>query len=271
MRPINAVLLRHADVGAVLAAGMDADQRCERRDARVGDAAGRRDADVAARAIVVEHRRQVGRASRRVGADVKGGVNVAVDRTGITWIEVQQLAEERRVVVARLVVGEVGGEALDRLPSRGDATALAVIGVPADRALQRIFHRRTLMLVDAIDLERDVVELGKVDVHFAIAAVVVSDTAGNAAVELAAGRAGDEAQRAAFGVAAEQRALRTLEHLDPLDIEQRGVEALRLADGDAVDVDADARIARGLVLVVGHDAADADGQRRLARLERGDA
>ena len=36
----------------------------------------------------------------------------------------------------------------------------------------------------------------------------------------------DDAERAAFGVAAEQRALRALEHLDPLDVEQRGVEAV---------------------------------------------
>ena len=77
--------------------------------------------------------------------------------------------------------------------------------------------------------------------------------------------------RAAFGVAAEQRALRAAQHFDPLDVEQRGVEALLAAEIDAVDIDADALVARGLVGVERHDAADADGQRRLARFEGRDA
>ena len=77
--------------------------------------------------------------------------------------------------------------------------------------------------------------------------------------------------RAAFGVAAEQRALRPAQHLDALDVEQGGVEALLAAEIDAVDIDADALVARGLVGVERHDAADADGQRRLARFEGRDA
>ena len=50
-----------------------------------------------------------------------------------------------------------------------------------------------------------------------------------------------------------------------------GVQALGLAQRDAVDIDADAAVARGLVLIVGDDAADADRQRGLARFERRDA
>jgi hypothetical protein len=81
----------------------------------------------------------------------------------------------------------------------------------------------------------------------------------------------NEAERAAFGVAAEQGALRALEHFDALHVEQRGVEAVLAAHVDAVDVDAHALFARRLVGVERHDAANADGQRRLARFEGGDA
>ncbi len=85
------------------------------------------------------------------------------------------------------------------------------------------------------------------------------------------GRLGDDAQRAALGVAAEQRALRALQHLDALDVEQRCVQALLAAEIDAVDVDADALLAGRLVGVERDDAANAHGQRRLARLEGGHA
>jgi hypothetical protein len=62
-----------------------------------------------------------------------------------------------------------------------------------------------------------------------------------------------------------------LQHLDPLHIEQRRVQPVLPAEIDAVDVDADALLTRRLVGVQRHDAANADGQRALARLEGGDA
>ena len=77
--------------------------------------------------------------------------------------------------------------------------------------------------------------------------------------------------RAAFGVAAEQRALRSFQHFDALDVEQGGVEAVLAAEIDAVEIDADALFARGLVGVVRHDAANADRHGRLARFKRRDA
>mgnify|MGYP003339863177 CR=1 FL=1 len=47
--------------------------------------------------------------------------------------------------------------------------------------------------------------------------------------------------------------------------------ALLAAEINAVDIDANALVAGSLVCVEGNDAADAHGQRRLARLEGGDA
>ena len=91
------------------------------------------------------------------------------------------------------------------------------------------------------------------------------------AAELARRRLRDDRERAAFGVAAEQRTLRTLQHLDALNVEQRGVQAMLTGKIDAVHIDADALFARGLVGVERHDAADPDGQRALAGFEGGDA
>ncbi len=74
------------------------------------------------------------------------------------------------------------------------------------------------------------------------------------------------------GVAAEEGALRALQHLDPLDVEQGHAEALRAAEIDAVDIDADTRVAAGLVPASnGSDAANADDERGAAREEGRDA
>jgi hypothetical protein len=89
--------------------------------------------------------------------------------------------------------------------------------------------------------------------------------------EYAGGSASDNADRSALGVTAEERALRALEDFDPLDVEQGGVEALCFSECNAVQVDTDAVVTGSLVLVVRNDPADADRQRRLARLERRNA
>ena len=256
LRLVDAVLLRHADVGDALTVRVDADQRGQRRDAGGG-----RD----------RARQAGGRAGRAARQDDAVGGAVEHADGAAQRVVVDQLAEERRVLVTRLVEGDVGGEAVGRLPARGDAAADAVIGVPAELAGERVARRRILMLVHAVQLDRDVLIFGQVDMRFAIARAVIAEACGDAATEFPGGRLGDDAERAAFGVATEQRALRTTQHFDALHVEQRGVQALRAAEVDAVDIDADARIARGLVLVERHDAADADRQRRLARFERGDA
>ena len=127
------------------------------------------------------------------------------------------------------------------------------------------------MLEHAVDLDREIGDRRQVDVRFRVIGAVIAVASARPAAELAGRGLGDDRQRAAFGVAAEQRALRALQDLDPLDVEERGVEAVLAAEVDAVDIDADALLARGLVGVQRHDAADADGQCRLARLEGRDA
>jgi hypothetical protein len=55
----------------------------------------------------------------------------------------------------------------------------------------------------------------------------IAHAARNAPAEFAGGGLGHDAQRAAFGVAAKQRALRAAQHFHALHIEQGGVQALR--------------------------------------------
>ena len=62
------------------------------------------------------------------------------------------------------------------------------------------------------------------------------------AAELAGGPLGHDLHRAADRVLAEERALRSAQHLDALDVEQFEHRARRAGEVDVVDVDADARI-----------------------------
>nr|ART40412.1 K711 [uncultured bacterium] len=224
---------------------------------------GRQRADIFRRRRV---RGQCGHASRHARGLGRGRNDRVAER-----VEAHQLAVERGVLVLGLVVRKVCGEAVDRLPAGGDSAADAIIGVPADRPGQRILDGRVLVLDHAVDLDREVVEGGEVQMDLAVILAIIADAAGHATAKFAGRRLGDDAQRAAFGVAAEQSALRSAQHLDALHIEQRRVQALLAAQIDAVDIDADALITRGLVGVERHDAANADGQRGLARLEGRDA
>ena len=74
---------------------------------------------------------------------------------------------------------------------------------------------------------------------------------------------GDQADGAAEAVLAEQRALRTAQHLDALEVEQVHGGAGERAVVHIVDVDADARIRR-VDELRRDDTAHADGRRRAA-------
>jgi hypothetical protein len=182
-----------------------------------------------------------------------------------------ELAVERRVLVARLVEREVDGQIAGGLPARRDAAAVAVILVPAGLARQRVLDRRILVLKHTIELDRDIVVFGQIEVQLGVVRTVVAHASLQAATEFAGGRLEHHRQRAAFGVPAEQGALRPLEHFDALDVIEAGVQAMLTAEVDTIEIDADALFARGLVGVVGNDAANTDRQRRLARFEGGNA
>src|SRR6478735_3734359 len=120
------------------------------------------------------------------------------------------------------------------------------------------------MLDQRIDFHRDIVKLLEILVYFAGVGAVVAGAGRDPAAHHARRSLGDDAQRAAFGVASEQSALRTAENFDAFKVEQGGIQALLAAKVNAIDVDAYALVAGGLVGVERNDTADADGQSGLA-------
>ena len=92
-------------------------------------------------------------------------------------------------------------------------------------------------------------------------ASVVTEAAAQPPAEFSGWFVGDDADRAAFGIAPEQRTLRPAQHFDALYIEQPSVETLLATEVNAIDIDTDALVARRLVGVGRDDAANADGQR----------
>lgn len=82
------------------------------------------------------------------------------------------------------------------------------------------------------------------------------------ALDLVARRPGNDGDRAGGGVATEQRALRALEDLDPLDIVEGQQRGTRTGGIDAVDIDAHRRVGADPE-IARRDAAD--GIARLGR------
>ena len=139
-------------------------------------------------------------------------------------------------------------------------------------ARQRIFDEAVAPGDDPVDLHADVVEARQVEMHHAVVAAIVADACRCIQPGFAAWTHRGDAHGAALGIAAEQRALRTFQHFDIGDFEECCTQCLRAPEVDAVDIDADALVARGLVAVRQHaDAADVDDQRARTREERGDA
>jgi hypothetical protein len=90
---------------------------------------------------------------------------------------------------------------------------------------------------NAIDLDGNVVEFWQVEVNLSLVLAVVAIAHGCVQAELAGGLLAGDVHRAAFGVAAKQRALRALQHFKVFHLEQRGAKPLRAAQIDAVDID----------------------------------
>ena len=247
MRLVDAGLLRHADIGG-------AHQR-----AAIFDDTGADRTDNAGQGGVVG-----------AGQDAvrRGRLGASLTTIGVI---LQQLAVEGRVLVFRDIIGEVVGDVGRGLPTDGDAATDAVIIAPAGLARHRVLRGRALILLHCVNFDGEVVELRQIDVRSAIISAKIAEAGFDAAAELAARCLGDDREGAAFRVAAEQRALRTLQHFDALGIEQRSVQTVLTAEIDAVNIDADALLACGLIGVERNDAANTDGQRGLARFEGGDA
>ncbi len=193
--------------------------------------------------VVRRHRSAGGRDRHR--ADVRG--------TRI--LDAELLADAVAVVVlAEVLVHQIGAELVRGLEAQGDARGAEVAAVDATVQVGVL----AVAVVDAAQAghaqgehvaERDVDRAGDLEV------VVVAVLHGRVAAELAGGLGGDQVHRAAGGVTAVEGALRAAQHFHPVDVEE--VAVLEVVDGDRqlVLVDADALGAAGADHV-GADAAD---------------
>ncbi len=186
-----------------------------------------------------------------LGADVlRAELAVQVDRRGRRQ---RQRNAERRVRGARQDAGAAAAEA------PGAVHAFVVEDVEVAVGLLR---RRREARVHLVGHERDVVRAAQVD------AVVAAEFHLDVARVVALGLARDEPDRAADRVLAEQRALRTAQDLDALEVEQIQDRALRTAVIDVVDVDRHARLERQRVVAEADAADERRGGRAPARAER---
>src|SRR3546814_7031499 len=117
------------------------------------------------------------------------------------------------------------------------------------------------MVEQAVDAERGIIAHRLVEHCLEILLAVVAQAQLRARLLLVAGLAGDDRDRTGGGVAAEQRALWTLEHLDALDVGEWQQHAAAAAGVDAVDVHAHRRIGADAE-VVGADAAQLEARLR---------
>jgi len=86
-------------------------------------------------------------------------------------------------------------------------------------------------------------------VKFALVGAEIASASRGRELELAAGLLGDDVDGAAFGVAAKQGALGTLQDFNAFNVIEGRAETLGTAQINAIDIDADALVAGGLVTV----------------------
>ena len=103
------------------------------------------------------------------------------------------------------------------------------------------------MLNQGINLHGEVANGLEVLVNFSVVGTEIANTEGHTAAKLTGWALGDDAERAAFGVTAEQGALRTAQNFNALQVKQGSVQALGTGEIDAVNINADALIAGRLV------------------------
>ena len=127
------------------------------------------------------------------------------------------------------------------------------------------------LVVQRIDAQRRGLAGGDVDHPVHVLLAVVADAHGGARLELRLRATGDHRDRTGGSVAAEQGALRTLQHFDALDIDERQQDATATPAVHTVDEHAHGRISTDAE-VVGLDAAQLDaglGRLHCADLQTG--
>ncbi len=169
-------------------------------------------------------------AARVLPGDLGAAVGAAEELQSAEWRRPAGKHLEGRAVVVRVgvrgdrVVFEIRSQLGDHAEPRGDVIGIVEI-LRADRRLVV----EVSPALHVIDAEPDLERFGQRHVDHALHAphVVVAGRTLEIALELAGRPVRHQQHRAAGGVAAEQRALRPLQHLHVLQVEQ-------VADGDAI-------------------------------------
>ena len=159
----------------------------------------------------------------------------------------EQLGAHDLLIRAALRVERLGARAVQR------ANRIGYVG--RGRGIRDALLVAILILRRKGDRRQQILGQRDVRQHRRIAAAIAAACDLSLDGELVAGRASHDADRAADGVAAEQRSLGTLEDFDALDIQQTLIRPHRASEVHAIDVHAHTRVEIECEVVLA-DAAD---------------
>ncbi len=210
-------------------------------------------------AVLVEAdlRQAVLRNLRHRAAERRRGVQIIED---ILANRAQLKGVGAAIAVARIediIDGEAG--ALVETHRGAHRVGIAGAGIALVGRFEQIIDRSVALAVIIAELQRKpgVAEFAGVEqrLHHIFVELAVADL--QLAPELLRRLGRDEVDRAAGGVAAVKRALRTAQHLDAFEIHHVEQRPRRTADDDAIDIEANGRIG-GQDRIIVDDAADRD-------------
>ena len=130
--------------------------------------------------------------------------------------------------------------------------------IPPDLSLQWVFGRFILMLQTGVNFERETSDFRKIDTKLAAICTEIAHTGGRTTAELAGWRSRDNVNCATFGIASKQGSLRTFQNLNALYIQKASVQTMLTSQIYAVNIDAYALFAGGLIGVTGNNTPHAD-------------
>ena len=189
------------------------------------------------------------------------------ETVAIVGIEPERRRAGAAAALAEIIGGEVDRQRVGRTQPEGNAATGILLIVGA------VVHIGVVADIDARGAQRDILAERNVDRGIEPQRVVIAvfDIAlGARSVEI--GALGDDVDRAAGGVAAVERALRSLDHFDALEVVEEARGRARAADIDAVEIERDRRVRQRVAVEIA-DAAQIEQRVRARRgrdLERRD-
>ena len=139
----------------------------------------------------------------------------------------------------------IGAERPAIVERQRDAEGIGVVGtrIAARFGVEGVDEPVGLLVeIAELGLEPAIAQFARVERALGLPVAAVAVRPRHFHAEFVGGLARNQADRAARGVAAIERALRAAQHLDTLQIDELEHRAGRAADDDAVDIDADGRV-----------------------------